>query len=54
MGLERGHGTREQTMVSPADILNAAILVVDDEAASLTVLEQTLRGAGYLFEHHAS
>jgi signal transduction histidine kinase len=34
-------------MVSAADILNASILVVDDQAASVSLLERMLRGAGY-------
>ena len=34
-------------MVTAADILNASILVVDDQAANVSVLEQMLRGAGY-------
>jgi serine phosphatase RsbU (regulator of sigma subunit) len=34
-------------MVSPADILNARILVVDDQAANVLLLEGMLRVAGY-------
>jgi PAS domain S-box-containing protein len=34
-------------MVSDADILNARILIVDDQAANVSLLEQTLGGAGY-------
>jgi len=34
-------------MVSTADILNASILIVDDQAANVQLLEQMLRGAGY-------
>ena len=34
-------------MVSPADILNASILIVDDQEANVQLLEQMLRGAGY-------
>ena len=34
-------------MVSDSDILNASILVVDDQAANVSLLERTLRGAGY-------
>jgi serine phosphatase RsbU (regulator of sigma subunit) len=34
-------------MVSPADILNASILVVDDQQANVTLLEGMLRIAGY-------
>src|SRR6267143_3367802 len=34
-------------MVSASDILNASILVVDDQAANVSLLEHTLRGAGY-------
>jgi serine phosphatase RsbU (regulator of sigma subunit) len=34
-------------MVSPADILNAAILVVDDKEANLRLIEGMLRVAGY-------
>src|ERR1035441_6216193 len=35
-------------MVSPADILNARILVVDDREANVRLLERMLRGAGYV------
>src|ERR1017187_7760735 len=35
-------------MVSPADILNAGILVVDDQEANVLLLEGMLRIAGYL------
>ena len=34
-------------MVSPSDILNAGILIVDDQEASVSALQQTLRDAGY-------
>ena len=34
-------------MVSAAEILNASILVVDDQAANVSLLERMLRGAGY-------
>lgn len=34
-------------MVSPADILNATILVVDDQKANVLLLERMLGGAGY-------
>lgn len=34
-------------MVSTGDILNALILIVDDQQANVRLLEQTLRGAGY-------
>jgi PAS domain S-box-containing protein len=34
-------------MISAADILNASILIVDDQDANVQLLEQTLRGAGY-------
>jgi adenylate cyclase len=34
-------------MVSPSDILNTGILVVDDQKANVLLLEQMLRGAGY-------
>jgi PAS domain S-box-containing protein len=34
-------------MVSTADILNARILIVDDQEANVQLLEQMLRGAGY-------
>jgi two-component system, cell cycle response regulator len=33
--------------VSSADILNAGILIVDDQEANVQLLEQMLRGAGY-------
>ena len=34
-------------MLSPSAILNAKILIVDDQEANVLLLEQTLRGAGY-------
>lgn len=34
-------------MVSPSDILDASILVVDDQEANVLLLERMLRGAGY-------
>jgi PAS domain S-box-containing protein len=34
-------------MISAADILDAGILIVDDQAANVKLLEQMLRGAGY-------
>ncbi|MHB8948231.1 MAG: response regulator [Rhodoferax sp.] len=34
-------------MVSTADILNASILIVDDQQANVQLLEQMLQGAGY-------
>ena len=34
-------------MVSASDILNASILVVDDQEANVSLLERMLRGAGY-------
>jgi len=34
-------------MISSADILKAGILVVDDQEANVSLLEQMLRGAGY-------
>ena len=34
-------------MVSNADILNASILIVDDQEANVQLLEQMLREAGY-------
>jgi adenylate cyclase len=34
-------------MISDADIFNAAILVVDDQEANVTLLERMLAGAGY-------
>jgi len=35
-------------MVNPSDILNAKILVVDDQEANVLLLERMLRGAGYV------
>ena len=35
-------------MLTAADILNARILIVDDQEANVLLLERTLRGAGYL------
>jgi len=34
-------------MVSAADILNASILIVDDQEADVQILEQMLRKAGH-------
>ena len=34
-------------MISPSDILNAKILIVDDQEANILLLERMLRGAGY-------
>src|SRR5687767_11363234 len=34
-------------MISPADILNASILIVDDQEANVLLLERMLTGAGY-------
>lgn len=34
-------------MISSADILNAGILIVDDQEANVLLLEQMLKGAGY-------
>jgi signal transduction histidine kinase len=34
-------------MITPADILKARILIVDDLQVNITLLERTLRGAGY-------
>lgn len=34
-------------MISPADILQAKILIVDDQQANVTLLEKLLEGAGY-------
>jgi two-component system cell cycle response regulator len=34
-------------MLSPADILRGAILIVDDQPANVLLLERTLEGAGY-------
>ena len=35
-------------MISSSDILNAGILIVDDQEANVSLLEQMLRGAGYV------
>ena len=35
-------------MISPADILKASILIVDDQEANIAMLEQMLREAGYV------
>jgi PAS domain S-box-containing protein len=35
-------------MISSSDILRASILIVDDQEAHSSLLEQTLRGAGYI------
>jgi DNA-binding NtrC family response regulator len=34
-------------MIAPSDIQNARILIVDDQAANISLLERTLRTAGY-------
>ena len=34
-------------MIGTADILNASILIVDDQEANVKLLEQMLREAGY-------
>ena len=40
-------GAGRNAMISAADILNASILIVDDQEANVLLLEQMLRGAGY-------
>src|ERR1700675_2100550 len=35
-------------MVNSSDILNAKVLVVDDQEANVLLLERMLRGAGYV------
>ena len=35
-------------MVTSSDILQASILIVDDQEANISLLEQMLRGAGYV------
>ena len=35
-------------MISPRDILNGKILIVDDQEANVLLLERMLRGAGYV------
>lgn len=35
-------------MISPSDILNGKILIVDDQAANILLLERMLHGAGYV------
>ena len=35
-------------MVTTADILNASVLIVDDQEANVQLLEQLLRDAGYV------
>jgi CheY-like chemotaxis protein len=34
-------------MISESDILNASILIVDDQEVNVSLLEQLLRDAGY-------
>jgi two-component system cell cycle response regulator len=34
-------------MISPANILNARVLIVDDQESNVLLLEQMLRGVGY-------
>ncbi len=38
---------KKNSLINPADILNADILIVDDEEPNIILLERTLRGAGY-------
>ncbi len=35
-------------MITPADILKGKILIVDDQEANVTLLEQMLRARGYV------
>jgi len=35
-------------MVNASDILKASLLIVDDQKANVSLLEQILRGAGYV------
>ena len=35
-------------MIGPSDILKASLLIVDDQEANVTLLEQMLKGAGYV------
>src|SRR5580700_99307 len=35
-------------MIDSSDILNASILIVDDQEANVSLLEKMLRGAGYV------
>jgi PleD family two-component response regulator len=35
-------------MIGSADILEASILIVDDQDANVSLLEQMLRGTGYI------
>jgi len=46
--MRKGECTSHNTMVSSSDILNARILVVDDQKANLILVERILRGAGYV------
>jgi len=39
---------RATSMISSSDILNAGILIVDDQQANVSLLEKMLRSAGYL------
>ena len=43
----RDNERKRKFMVSTADILNASILIVDDQVANVQLLEQMLQGAGY-------
>jgi PAS domain S-box-containing protein len=40
--------SRRLTMVTTLDILNAKVLIVDDQQAHVLLLERALRGAGYM------
>src|SRR5258705_4079797 len=40
--------TQDKTMISSSDILKASILIVDDQAADVSLLEEMLHGAGHV------
>src|SRR5688572_27792573 len=42
-----GGAPNQQVMISSSDILNAKILIVDDQQANVLLLERMLHGAGY-------
>ena len=42
---------QSQSKVRTCDILNAKVLIVDDQESHVLLLERMLRGAGYTFIH---
>src|ERR1017187_8573440 len=44
----RAHSTAQSAMISSADMRKASILIVDDQEANVSLLEQMLYDAGYV------